>query len=381
LSTSTAASTYLTQANATSTYLPSTTAASTYLTQTTAASTYLTPGTAASTYLTQTTAASTYLTPGTAASTYVPQSIYSVAGKNAVINGNFDIWQRGTSFTNIFAGQYTADRASFTAGGSISCNVTRDASVPNAQSSYSIKYTQTANTSGLVEYAYRHWFEIQNVLHLVGKPVTISFWYKSNKTGTHEMRNNTFANSSSGAEIFGSFTVVSANTWEYKTLVSSAWAGITSFSSAPNAHAGFLDIGFKVGSGPSGFTSLSTNDYFQISQLQVEVGSVATVFSRAGGDIQGEIAACQRYYWRNIFWNSGTTYNNNVYVTVMNPVQMRATPSVSKYANGDALGWTSISTIAVNDIDKHGFNYSFPFTTTSFLSTRCFLYLEASAEL
>ena len=75
-------------------------------------------------------------------------------------------------------------------------------------------------------------------------------------------------------------------------------------------------------------------DYLDITGVQLELGSVATAFTRAGGTIQGELAACQRYYWTAA---SGTSYTlcpafyyNASYAQgiIPFPVTMRTAPSL-----------------------------------------------------
>jgi hypothetical protein len=68
-----------------------------------------------------------------------------------------------------------------------------------------------------------------------------------------------------------------------------------------------------------------------ITGAQLELGNVATSFSRAGATIEGELAACQRYYWR---WNASTQFatagtgaavsSTVACVTAYHPVPMRA---------------------------------------------------------
>jgi hypothetical protein len=75
-------------------------------------------------------------------------------------------------------------------------------------------------------------------------------------------------------------------------------------------------------------------DNFDITGLQVELGAVATPFQTATGTIQGELAACQRYYWR---WNANTNFatcgigaassTTTGVITVMHPVPMRTVVS------------------------------------------------------
>jgi hypothetical protein len=218
------------------------------------------------------------------------------AGKNIIINGGFDIWQRGTSFTGLADDAFSADRFAINLSGTtISANVTQDTSVPNANSKYSIKVLQaTTSATSLTEYALRQNIEQSNVLSLLGKACVLSFWYKSNKTGSHGIR--AYTDNTGYIDQRTTFTVNAADTWEFKQIAITAFSTVTAASEAPTARGGLIDIGFCAAS--TGFSSVSANDYFQIAQVQLEVGSVATAFTRSAGTIQGELAACQRYFNR-----------------------------------------------------------------------------------
>ena len=255
------------------------------------------------------------------------------AAKNVVINGGFDVWQRGTSFTGVASGTYTTDRwkTTLTATG-LSCNVTQDTSVPNSKSKYSIKVLQATNATGLGEYEVRTLFETSQILQLCGSATTVSFWYRSNLTGQHAAR--LYASPmTGGTDVSISFTVSAANTWEKKVLNFSSFAGVTTASTAPTAEAAGLSIGFNV-FGSASRTTLAANDYFQIAQVQLEVGSVNTSFTRASGNISTELAACQRYYYRltpgatyNVF-GSGFSNSTTVFLaTIPTPVTMRIAPT------------------------------------------------------
>ena len=266
---------------------------------------------------------------------------------NVIINGNLDIWQRGTSFTSVIpAGQYLADRWTATHGGTnVSMTVTQDTAVPNPNSEYSIKYQQiTTGATSLTEFSSRQFIEQNNILPLLGKACVVSFWYRSNKTGSHGIR--IFgAYNTGGTDQATTFTVNAADTWEYKTLTVTAFSGVSAPSASPTASGALLDIGFRVQG--AGFTTLSANDYFQFTQVQLEVGSVATPFARAGGTIQGELAAAQRYYQKSYPQGTapatanvvdgiqvGKVGDNTVvlaerYGSVVFPVVMRIAPTVT----------------------------------------------------
>jgi hypothetical protein len=262
------------------------------------------------------------------------------AGKNVVINGGFDVWQRGTSFTGVASGTYTTDRwkTTLTATG-LSCNVTQDTSVPNSKSKYSIKVLQATSATSVGEYEVRTAFETSQILPLCGSTTTLSFWYRSNLTGAHAAR--LYASPmTGGTDVSISFTVSAANTWEKKVLNFSSFAGVTTASTAPTAEAAGLSIGFNV-FGSASRSTLAANDFFQVAQVQLEVGSVNTSFTRASGNISTELAACQRYY---VSWNrdaavsdggicigfASSTTSARFYIPL--PVVMRVTPTVLDFS-------------------------------------------------
>jgi hypothetical protein len=85
-------------------------------------------------------------------------------------------------------------------------------------------------------------------------------------------------------------------------------------------------------------------DFFEITGVQVEVGSVATQFTRTGGTIQGELLACQRYA-RNIAGSTGqygpmgigfTTNTTNALIFISLSPEMRTTPTLSSVTSAAA---------------------------------------------
>jgi hypothetical protein len=240
-------------------------------------------------------------------------------------------------------------------------NVTQSTDVPNATFTYSANMALASNvTSGnMIECAFRSWQELYNVKHLTGKFVTVSFWYKSSIAGTHKVRfcsyGATVSGGTGGGDVTNTFTVNVANTWQYVSVVMNTLVTLSSWgTTALNGPATFMDIGFQNG------TALLSTDYFRITGVQVEAGTIATPFSRCGGDIAGEISKCQRYYYRRYsevtggtLVSSGAAYSTTqALLSQPHPVQMRAIPSSINFSgiptliqsNGNrTAGITSIS--------------------------------------
>jgi hypothetical protein len=284
-----------------------------------------------------------------------------VAGKNAVINGALDYWQRGTSFTfsGSGAGGYTADRWNSTnSGTNISWTATQDTSVPSPAYSYSLKTTQTSsNATGVSEYGLRYKIEQQAAQTLTGQYATVSFWYKSNQTGSHYVRTATISGTGSTDSAI-TFNVPTANTWQYVTFTTATFLNITAWTGSPSSWGAYIDLGFTGAVGGQGST-IAANAYFQITGVQLEAGRVATPFSRAGGTLQGELAAAQRYYWRQTAttdaytkFATGLANGTSTYqIATNNPVTMRTSPSSvdgSALAILDGASIISVSSVTLN---------------------------------
>jgi hypothetical protein len=250
-------------------------------------------------------------------------------GKNVIINGGFDFWQRGTTSAAIGYGNFLADRWKVLNNGTgQNTTYSRDTSVPNSGSLYSAKVQQlTSTATGVSEYGLTQIFETLNIYQLCGKTITMSFWYRASTTGSHYAR--IYSLQTGGTDSTIAFTVNAANTWEYKTITFTSFAAVTAIATADNANGGGVQVGPIVfGSGVN--RTVAINEYFQITQVQIEAGSVATPFSRAGGPIQGELAACQRYYYKQELFRMAASFQSpNAVMSANHPVTMRTSPSVT----------------------------------------------------
>ena len=279
--------------------------------------------------------------------------------KNRIINGGMTIWQRGTTFAAASTGLYTADRWQTTvAGTSLNLTVTQSTSVPSVDYLYSLQFQQVTNAAtSVTEYAARQRFELANVRDLAGKIVTVSFWYRSNVVGTHGVRILPLG-TTGGVDTSVAITVSAANTWEFKTVTTTALSALTSWgSTADNAVALILDVGLRVNA--VGQTTINTNDYFNVTQVQLEKGSTATPFEfRSYGD---ELNLCYRYFQRySVSWRPYCENGN--FVSCFVPTQtMRVAPTASRSGGS----FTSCTFAGLENITTNGFRYTLQGTSTT----------------
>ena len=248
-----------------------------------------------------------------------------VAGKNKIINGDFGIWQRGTSFALSGSNTYTADRwigltpfgdsvtasqQTFTAG---------TAPVAGYEGTYFLRFTRASGTSG-----YFFTQKIEDVRTFAAQTVTVSFWAKASVgfTPTSIYLQQNFGSGGSAA-VTASATGLSAITTSFVCYTYTI--AVPSVSGKTIGSGNSLELIFNVNPG----TASSTLDIWGV---QVEAGSVATPFTTATGTLSGELAACQRYYWRNAqntgrYANGYAKTTSTADVIIPFPVQMRTNPS------------------------------------------------------
>ena len=301
----------------------------------------------------------------------------SIAGKNAIINGGFDIWQRGTSFTPSGATTYyNADRFlgySPAAGTTYSRQVTGDTTnLPNIQ--YCFRLQRNSGNTGTSNILTLTNLESSVSIPYAGKTVTVSFYARAgaNYSATSNLLNYEFlTGTGTDQNVLVSYTgaVITTGT---KTLTTT-WQRFTYTVNVPSTATEMaLDFYYT----PTGTAGAA--DYFEITGVQLELGSVATPFSRAGGTIQGELAACQRYYWRtggdNVYQTHAiatAVVGNGGYGFVNNPVPMRAAPTSMDYSTlkvSDAYSLNiAITSMSIDAAGRYG-SY-FGYVVASGLST------------
>jgi len=288
-------------------------------------------------------------------------SASSLGMRNRIINGDFRIWQRGTSFANptSAANQYGADRWCFVrpsyAGNTTMSQVTGLTINGNNRTAMRLQRTSGDISTGLIQTCQA--IESLNIRDLAGQTITISGYYRTGAnfsntslsiqfvTGTGTDETNPITNGYTGGTVAIS-TSVAANT------------NFTKFSVTGTLASNINEAGLTFIYGPSGTAGAA--DYFDLIDIQVEAGSVATPFERR--HYTQELALCQRYY----FTNPSQSY-------VINGVGATYTPYFFKVSMRVAPTVTLSASATLTNIDTHGF-YAQPGTAASTTVT-------ASAEL
>jgi hypothetical protein len=238
--------------------------------------------------------------------------------RNRIINGAMQVAQRGTSTTGVTtSGYHAVDRYKNQIGSLGTWTIAQTTDAP-AGFANSFKMTCTTADASPAAGDYcmiNYLIEAQDLQQLdygssSAKTVTISFWVKSNKTGSSQL--TLMQNDNSNKMYVAPYTIVSADTWEQKTVtISGDTAGLINNDSGSGLQVEwFINGGTDYTSGSADSTweaytaadrnsnnlgvGGATSDYFAITGVQLEVGSVATPFEhRSYGE---ELALCQRYF-------------------------------------------------------------------------------------
>jgi hypothetical protein len=261
------------------------------------------------------------------------------AGKNAIINGGMDIWQRGTSIAIAASvAIYTADRFQVNTGANqastISRQVTGDTTnLPNIQ--YALRYQRNSGQTGTTAMSLSQSLETVNSIPLAGKQVTLSYYARAGanySAASNALVVNLFSGTGTDQNRGNSPYTGDANPAGATATLTTTWQR---FSVTGTVASTATELGLYITFTPTG--TAGANDYFDITGVQLELGSTATTFSRAGGSIGGELALCQRYYYRinagGAIAGTGTASSTtSAYGVIPLPVQMRVTPTALDYS-------------------------------------------------
>jgi len=286
--------------------------------------------------------------------------------KNLLQNGAMQVHQRGTSVAGITTPAYqTADRwVPYVEGLGTWTNTIEDDAPTGSGFRKSFKVlctTADASPAAADSFAVLQFVEGQDLQSIKkgtasAEPLTLSFWVKSNKTGTYVAK---LVDTDNSRHVAATYTIASSGTWEQKTITFPA--DLTGAFDNDNALS--MHVQFVLGSGSNytsgtlattwatntaansavGQTNLAadTNNYWQVTGVQLEVGSASTGFEHKSYGT--ELAECQRYYYRLDPQQSlspigvGTAVSTTAAHVMINfPVLMRTSPGLYNDTSGTA---------------------------------------------
>lgn len=339
----------------------------------------------------------------------------ALSNRNLIINGAMQIAQRGTSSTT--ANAYLVDRfKTFTANtDQLAFTQAQVADGPDGFN-YSYKFTTTTAESALASnesVKMRQTLEGQNLQQLKyglssAEKITLSFYVKGSVTGAYSITANEAVDP---FNLVGStYTISSADTWEKKTIT---FPANTLETIANNTTGGiYFDWHISAGSANTGTDNsswsvyaqaktangqvaqpiLTVNSTWQLTGVQIEVGSVATPFEHLS--FGQDLALCSRYYQGTIgsgYFGVGRTANSSIMIQVPLTHEMRASPSPSlsattvTFSEPNAANFNVTSaTIANAHPSPRGGAYYINGTVTVAVGDNVFLstnYIKMDAEL
>ena len=288
--------------------------------------------------------------------TVVTTASPSLGRRNLIINGAMQVAQRGTSSTGVTGGGlFTVDRFRWASNGEETVTLSQSIDAPDGfANSFKVEVTTADSTLEVNDRAaVETRLEGQNLQQLKfgsasAESFTISFWVKSSVAADYNLH---IASEGFSRDITSAYTINSANTWEYKTIT---FVGDTATAIANDNTEGLrLEFHIHAGSTYTSTDSTSWGSYadgrrayghtasfigtlnatWQITGVQLEVGSVATPFEhRSYGE---ELALCQRYFCKV---KHDGSYRNNIclicnhndvthYGIYHFPVTMRSAPT------------------------------------------------------
>jgi hypothetical protein len=220
---------------------------------------------------------------------------------NPVLNSAFQVWQRGTSValaaSTSAANGYTADRWDILNNASQAMTISRQTTsdttnLPNIQ--YCARVQRNSGQTGTGTIYMRQGFETINSIPFAGKTVMYSFYARAgaNYSATSNYLTFTVGTGTGTDQNPMSFTGEATPLNNTTTALTTTWQRFT-ISGTLSASATQVYVGFAYT--PTG--TAGTNDYFEVTGVQLELGSTATPFDTYATTIQGELAACQRYYY------------------------------------------------------------------------------------
>lgn len=277
--------------------------------------------------------------------------------RNGLINGSFEIWQRGTiglagatSAANGFqADRWQGFRTGYAAG------MTGSQTTGTANTRYALRMTRAAGNTSLATMNLLQNIETANAETYAGQQVTFSAWVRrgADYAGTFNMRILSGTGTDENIMRVGGFTGQATVVSQSRTITTT-WVR---YSVTGTVSAAATELAAQFQYTPTTATA-GANDWFEVTGAQLEIGAVPSTFQMMGGSVESELAACQRYYQRHglvsgaflaIGYGSGTT-TTNTFWAISPP--MRIAPTSVAFTNVELVDGAG-GTIAVTGLALH----------------------------
>lgn len=273
---------------------------------------------------------------------------FGQAGKNKIINGDFGIWQRGTTISTGNSDYiYGPDRWAAYFYGSNTTTMSQQTFTPGAapvagyEAQYFARFVST-NTST----AFRQ--SIEDVRTFAGQTVTLSFWAKAASAITL---------GSAYTQFFGTGGSSPVDITGTNHSITTSWARYSGTVTLPSISGKTIETSSSLRVIFAANSVINTN--IDIWGVQLEYGSKATPFETASGSIQGELALCQRYYYRSSDSStnfapfvsaaiSSSSTQSDCYVPL--PVTMRTKLTSVDFSNLSIFDYVASSGYAISNV-------------------------------
>lgn len=281
---------------------------------------------------------------------------YQATRKNLLINGNFDIWQRGTSGG---FGYTCVDRWQLAADGGGTFTVSRQAfslgqtDVPGEPTYFTRVNCSVAQTGGTYNVFTQR---VEDVRVTAGRTVTVSLWAKGNAGGEDFQCNLVQYFGSGGSPSSSVFNTIISS-----TSLTTSWQKFTGTVTMPSISGKTLGTNDNHSTTLDILGPINTTHQFDVAQVQVEISDHATDFEYRTFD--EELSMCQRYYRKSFEYDTAPAQNAGVsgstkvlsnasgycwYNARFNP-PMRATPTTTYYNPSAAnTNWSNGSATSSN---------------------------------
>jgi len=252
--------------------------------------------------------------------TTINNKVAGMNNPNALINGAMDVWQRGTSSTATSA-YGSADRWYQTSSAGVTTFAKESAIVPGCAQN-AMKITQaTADGIALI----RQVIETSNAVSFAGGNATLSAYFAATTSVSVLMK--LYYSTTVDTAVGGAWTEITATSYTGTDPTGLSYGRISGVFAVPATAKSLLVV---IGT----LTNLTVGNSLYVSGIKLEAGNLVSAFTRNGGSTQAELAACQRYYYRNIPAVTGARYGigQTVSATAANfsinfPVTMRTRPT------------------------------------------------------